>query len=77
MVSHYFRGLDPTSNTVDNHLDHPLTEEDIRQAGEIAGFVGDLFIEAGSAPVTQWQVVVKALRLHGYAIVDRESDDET
>lgn len=55
-----------------NHTDEPLRDEDVKVAEVVSHFVGDLFVDFHTmSPLEQWQVVARALRVHGLKISNR------
>lgn len=81
-------GLHPADDPMgdDHHTDAPFTETD-REFGELAFWLGGLFIDKESGPATLirdsywykemtsvdvWTRVARALRIHGLKIVDAD-----
>ena len=57
--------------TIQHHHDDIETlPEDHNLGSEISETIGDLFIGPTMAPVEQWAIVAKALRVHGLKIVE-------
>ena len=56
---------------IGTHFSDFYTEEvDEKLGKEIAFIIGDTFIDESISPRTQWEIICKALRIHGLKIIE-------